>query len=265
MKGISTIITVFTLFWFCDGARILISAPCGTKSHQNTFGALTKELVRRHHHVTVVSNYANAELQKLQDVHEIILDELKIDISIFPDVFAALKMSAIDRIKQWVNLIQLGLRYSTKIVEKTYKDPRIINLIGHDQFDLVLVSHACGVNGYPLAWHFQAPSIVVSPNVMFPGMANTLGDSDHTEHVPMLFSSYSDRMNVLERLINTVTSDFIRNFLINYGTSEIQKIVNQVLTLSDYVINLNRANVGTLCAHGSGLGIRLCWIRLSAL
>ena len=37
--------------------RVLVAAPLGTKSHQNTYVPLIKELAVRDHHLTLITNY----------------------------------------------------------------------------------------------------------------------------------------------------------------------------------------------------------------
>jgi len=67
--------------------RILISAPFGSKSHQNTYVPLIKALAARGHHITLITNYGVKDLRPLSNVTQIEMDELKIDPAMFGDVF----------------------------------------------------------------------------------------------------------------------------------------------------------------------------------
>ena len=60
--------------------------------------------------------------------------------------------------------------------------------------------------GYPLAWHFKCPFIITFPNVLFGNVASELGDSEHPEYVPFLMSTYTDRMTLGQRVINTIAT-----------------------------------------------------------
>ena len=90
MKFPLAFIIVFVLS-FCiiesSGSRILVCAPFGTKSHQNMFVPLIKELVNRGHHLTVISNYEIIELSKISSsrVRTIIVKETAFDPDKYPN------------------------------------------------------------------------------------------------------------------------------------------------------------------------------------
>ena len=68
-----------------------------------------------------------------------------------------------------------------QVIEKTYLDPAVRKLIDSPsrQYDLLLLSQVVSYACYPLAWHFQCPFILSSPNVMMTDSAYLLGDSEH--------------------------------------------------------------------------------------
>jgi len=189
-----------------ESARILVVSPTGSKSHKNTFVALTKELVKRGHDITILGNYATSGFASSERIHEILLPELEIDVSKFPSQFkAAMGNFTFGDMKF---LLHFALTGSLESTEKFFRNTRVQHLLANSQFDLVIGTFVSEFLSLPLAWNFKAPIIMTSPNVLFPGTASELGDSDHTEYVPFILSSYSDKMNLVERVYNTIFTTF---------------------------------------------------------
>ena len=189
-----------------ESARILVVSPTGTKSHKNTFVALTKELVKRGHDVTILGNYATSGFASSEGIHEILLPELEVDLSKFPSPFqTAMGNITFDDMRF---LLHFALTGSLASTEKFFRNTRVQHLLANSQFDLVIGTFVSGFLSLPLAWNFKAPIIMTSPNVLLPGLASKLGDSDHTEYVPFVLSSYSDKMNLVERVSNTLFTTF---------------------------------------------------------
>ena len=70
--------------------------------------------------------------------------------------------------------------------------------------------------GYPLAWHFQCPYVLTSPNVLMTDTAFQMGDNEHPEYVPFMFTTYTDRMTLAQRTVNTIlthTLNVIQNYV----------------------------------------------------
>jgi glucuronosyltransferase len=102
-------------------------------------------------------------------------------------------------------------------INSTFRDPQVRNMMETEKFDVVLISVITAYVGYPLAWHFNCPFIVMSPNVAFADMPFVVGDSEHTEYVPFIMSGFTSRMSLMERTINTA---------LVHLTSKIPKIFN---------------------------------------
>ena len=186
-----------------DGSRILISAPFGTKSHKNMYVPLVRELIDRQHQVTIITNYVTTDFLQMDNVTEIVLDQLVFDMSQYPNAFDNLLSSY----SNWVvtlSLFRNVLDFPHKVTEAVYSDPRVKQLIADDCYHLVIGSQIMSMVSAPFAWHFQAPFIVFSPNKLFPGVASLLGDNEHTSYVPFIFTSYTDRMTLWQRAMNTV-------------------------------------------------------------
>ena len=189
--------------------RILVVAPHGTKSHHNMMVPLVKELARRGHQLTVITNYVANDLQELENVRDIVMDQLAIDMSQYPNVFDMITTPG--SFTKYLNYIQVivgaMLKTAPHTAQETFSDPRIKDLIQNEPFDLVMISEACPLIGYAMAWHFQSPFIMLSPNVLFPGRASSLGDSEQYSYAPFLFTRFSDRMTFSQRMINMIAAN----------------------------------------------------------
>ena len=189
-------------------SRILLVAPHGTKSHHNMMVPLVKELAKRGHQLTVITNYVNNELQNRENVRDIVIGQLAIDMTQYPNVFdMILSPGSFNKYFQYIKVI-IGAMMKTapNTANETFNDPRIKDLIDNLQFDLVMISEACPLIGFAMAWHFKAPFIMLSPNVLFPGRASSLGDSEQYSYAPFLFTRFSDKMTLIQRMINMLSA-----------------------------------------------------------
>lgn len=208
-----------------EAARILVVSPGGTKSHTNSYVLLTKELAKRGHNVTVLCNYQSTELQNIEGVQEIWMQQLTIDYSKYPSPFQ-IALGNLTR-QEMKTLLGTALGDPLKRVTAFFEDARIQNLIANSQFDLVIGSVLTYFISLPLSWHFNVPIITTIPNVLLPGWGPILGDSDHTEYVPMILSGYTDKMSFFDRTINTV-GFFIYSILNDYSLWGVNEVVQKV-------------------------------------
>ena len=211
------------------GSRILIANPYGTKSHQNVYIPLTKELVRRGHQVTIITNYVNDELTKLENVEQIWIETLVVNTALLPNPFS--KPTSFFQKMETVRLMfEATFNYTARISETTYSHPRVQEMMKTEHFDLVMISEVCGLSCYPIGWHFKAPTIVLTPNSLFVGRATMLGDSEHLSYAPLLFSSFTDQMTLKQRIINVILSKLLfflsHDVFIGTAHSTFKRLVN---------------------------------------
>merc|ERR1712135_171269 len=131
---------------------LLVSAPFGSKSHQNTYVPLIKGLAERGHHVALITNYAVKGLQSLTNVEQIELESLKIDPSMFGDPFKKALGdggSTFDHIKQMTNMLTSLEEKAKRVADAVYTNPQVLQLIESGKFDLVLGSQFFSSASYP--------------------------------------------------------------------------------------------------------------------
>ena len=209
-----------------EGSRILISSPYGTKSYHNMYVPLATELARRGHHVTIITNYGSSELDNLDNVRQIVMDKLLVDMSSYENAFEAMLS-----VKVLLNSARIALKnlfdLSLNITNILYEDERIKDLMANDHFDLVMVGITLNAGSYPLAWHFKAPLVMLTPNAIYPGVMDALGDDDQTSFVPFFLGRYSNKMNLFERTLNTIATKMYSYFIHQYHQSAIQSIIRK--------------------------------------
>ena len=152
---------IFLFVSLVDCERILVSAPYGSRSHQNSWIALIKALAQRDHHLTVITNYAVKEFKTLPNIQQIELD-MKLDTTIFGDAFKKAIYgggSLSDSFKFFNKLSEIP----SKVVNSMYTDERVQELLKSGEFDMVMVSQFFNYVSYPLAWHFNATLTQISP------------------------------------------------------------------------------------------------------
>ena len=216
LKYFSFFVLLVSCVTWTNGSRILVVAPYGTKSHQNMFVPLVKELAHHNHHVTVITNYATADFKKMdKTIREIVIEELAVDISLFiSNMFDyALSPWTLKSIQETMEMMSASISlFQDKVADATFNDPRVRDLIANDKFDLVIISETSSIFGYPFASKYKVPYIVLSPNVLFPGRATDLGDDEHYSYVPYIQTSYSDKMNFYQRTMNTMITKLVLAF-----------------------------------------------------
>lgn len=196
---------VSCLFQHASSSRILVGAPFGTKSHKNVYVPLVKELAKRGHQLTVITNYATQEFSQVDSIHEIVIEELVIDSSQFGNMFD-MAISPMKKLGLMFTMMSSMFSFPPMIAEKAYSHPEVKQLIATARFDLVLLAEVSAIVCYPMAWHFKAPVIVLGPNAVLPGMGPIFGDDDHLSYSPFVMTPFTDHMTLGQRTINFVAA-----------------------------------------------------------
>lgn len=203
-----TAITLLAFFSFhgCFCYRILTVMPYASTSHKNLVIPIICALADRGHQVTFISGKSTEQLQNQSNVREIVVD-MKVEFSV--------NDRGLDGKTFFDNIVENPLKtkwnFLTKFkevplstIESTFGNDQIKEMMENDHFDLVLISVVTAYVGFPFAWHFNCPFILLSPNAFIADLAFILGDYEHTEYIPLILTSFTDRMTLFERTLNTV-------------------------------------------------------------
>ena len=235
MKSLALLAVVFIFLMITvplsNGSRILVVAPQGIKSHQNMFVPLSKELVRRGHHVTLITNYFNEDLAKMDNARQIWIEKLAFDMSIFPNVFEAMKDRSA-KFRMAYKAIEMMSFFPKLAAEYTYGDIKVKDIMANESFDLVMTNEASGPICYPFGWHFKAPVIAITPNVLFPGRAQVLGDHEHYSYVPFILSSFTDNMTLYQRTLNFLMSKLFQFVIRDWPLFMIEPVFKKMVSVN---------------------------------
>ncbi|XP_032779686.2 UDP-glucuronosyltransferase 2A3 isoform X1 [Daphnia magna] len=253
MSSYSSIALSFLLsLSLASSHNILVFMPFGSHSHKATLIPLVQGLLERNHSVTFITNQESTDLRYHKMMYN--LDEV---------VVPNLNYSMLDPESAEQNFFELAAQHSIrsqlkifrhlssqidKVLEYTYTDAGVQSVLRHGQFDLVLLSQVVSYAGYPLAWHFRCPFILSSPNVLMTDSAYLLGDSEHTEYVPFFLMAMTDKMNLAQRIINTVITHLLNFFQDTFIFPRIQPTIEKYFPGAPSLIEM-KANVSAAFAN----------------
>lgn len=166
----------------CYSYRILTVMPYASKSHKNTVIPLISALADRGHQVTYISGKTTEQLKNKTNVRELAID-MKIQFSTSNTSIDGKTFfeNIVDRpFKTKMAFIQKFREVPESAITSTFNDDEIKKMLQKDKFDVVLISLVTAYVGYPLAWHFNCPFILLSPNVVLSDFPFIMGDSEHT-------------------------------------------------------------------------------------
>ena len=190
----------------CYSYRILAVMPYASASHKNTVIPLISALADRGHQLTYISGKRTEQLENNVNVRELVID-MKMQFTV-ANTSADGKTFFENIVEQPFKTKMAFMRKFREVPESTivstFSDDRIKTMLEKENFDVVLISMVTAYVGYPFAWHFNCPFILLSPNVVLSDFPFIMGDSEHTEYVPFMLTSFTNRMNLLERTLNTV-------------------------------------------------------------
>ncbi|KAG8228487.1 UDP-glycosyltransferase [Ladona fulva] len=189
-----TTLLLLTVPQLVGSEKILFAFPFSATSHNIFFNSLSTELASRGHDVTYISPYPIKSPPK--NHKQIVVKDI-------------LKSTA----RAHTPSSESGLYHTFKFLRDTslkvcrtaYATPEIKELIKSGQFDMVVSSIFFSDCFHVLSHVFNASLVLMSPAGTFPNDDLMMGNPALPSFVPNIFSTYSDRMNLWERLTNTLT------------------------------------------------------------
>ncbi|XP_053684618.1 UDP-glycosyltransferase UGT5-like [Sabethes cyaneus] len=192
-------LAVLFLSWrSTECARILGILPSAGWSHYAIGEGIMKALARAGHEVTVVG--AHHWKQAPENYRSIVLEELVFDKGgAEPDLFQYRNDPYLKVLYLLYTLIGPGLS------ETVLSHPKVKELLQSDAtFDAVIVECFVSEALYGFAQHFKAPLIVFSPFGASMWANDLVGTPYPYSQIPHTFLSYTDRMTLMERTVNTL-------------------------------------------------------------
>ncbi|KAL3266340.1 hypothetical protein HHI36_010518 [Cryptolaemus montrouzieri] len=199
----SGICVIVCLFSVVRSYRILGLFPYPGKSHMHVILPLMKELSRRGHDVTVLSQFPSDEKPlRYKDL------SLKGSVPILLEVEETNNLNPIiSRILfMYFDVIEMGYiadhyceaAFRTKVVKNLFSSNETFDLIIHEPF-----TSDCLLS---LNEKMKAPIVGITTSVMLAWNNERFGNPDNPSYIPTLFMDYSDKMSFFQRVENTLTS-----------------------------------------------------------
>ncbi|XP_013192144.2 UDP-glucosyltransferase 2 [Amyelois transitella] len=179
-------------------ARLLAVLPTNTRSHYAMYGRLVEALARKQHQLTVISHFPmknpppNVEVISLAGtIPEITNNLTKQHHSLKPDFM--------------INLENI-MTECVHACDTVSKLPAIKSLLNSSvNYDLVIVEVFGSECFLPFGQRFQAPVVGFLSSVPLPWLNEQLGNPEATAYVPAYMTPFGQRMNLLERFLNTMS------------------------------------------------------------
>lgn len=199
ITGLTIILITFEGTQPVSCARILCLFPVPSKSHLVVFSAFTKELALRGHELVVVNPFP---LSKPPANYT--------DINIMPNIaeFYEEMMSLPLYEMTEMPVYQIPFLYwyhGFNVINGTLHDPSVLALLKDKRgFDLVICEDFLSEALFAFSEYFKVPLILISSLGGFHWTNYEVGNPLESAYVPNPMLTYSDRMTLSERLINTI-------------------------------------------------------------
>lgn len=190
-------------FVFISGSNILVLSPITAPSHSNYFKPVVKQLAKRGHTVTYWNGLKPEPA--MNNVRQLYSEALGL-------INSDHKVTFEDR----NNPLQLLFKFYDRIVvycNVIYQDVNFHQLMTTDEhFDLILIEGALNDCVLPLVHAIKAPFIYMNGNAPTPWLLDAIGSPQGYDHFPNPVFSYTDKMNLWQRTLNTIAGFIIVSY-----------------------------------------------------
>ncbi|XP_069681750.1 UDP-glycosyltransferase UGT5-like isoform X2 [Periplaneta americana] len=202
MQAAAALSIIFAVFCISSAtcSRILAIFPYVGKSHHDVYTPYLQQLAARGHEIVVVSHFPqDSPFQNLTDI------SIKGSVNMPPvQVISFQMLESVGPIQDIMILREIGQLHCESILPL----PQVQQL-RNQTFDLIITELFITDCFLGLVHGFNAPFIYFSSSVLLPWANERIGNPDSPSYIPNLFLPYSDRMNFVERLANSVNTLFI--------------------------------------------------------
>lgn len=182
------------------------------RSTTTTFKQMIKELTEKQHKVTIITNFALHGIEK--NYQEILLGGEKYASEI--QSLSNLTEITHGRLTHYARAHTFA-SFTEKLCSLLFKQQDILNLKrSNTKFDLVMVQISHSECVYQIAKLFKCPVIAVHSTLVMPWSTDRFALTNNPAYIPNPFVPFSDKMDFLERLDNTLIT--LYHFMYyNYG------------------------------------------------
>ncbi|VVC99840.1 unnamed protein product [Leptidea sinapis] len=213
-------------------ARILCLLPHLGKSHHMVYEPLLRKLAERGHQVTVASffplknpppNYNDISFEGLVPVGVEI-----IDVNWFDDSGIVDRIPVIGDIRKHINGVRPLAGFALSVCEKVVDFPPLIEALKKD-YDVALVENFNSdcMLGLLSVHEMKAPIIALLTSLVLPWSPDRIGIMDNPSYVPVSFSKFTSRMNLIQKMQNVFLNIFFKLWFQNAVQATEQSIIER--------------------------------------
>lgn len=189
---VTSLIMIICLLDAVDGARILAIFPFHVKSHYSVYEPLLKRLSTRGHEIVVVTHFP----QRIRLTNFT-------DLDVSSTLLNRTNTVPVPNITVWEKIHYIT---AVGICEPVLGNPKMKRLINaKEHFDLLVIEIFATDCFLGIAHALNIPKIVGAVSTVGLSWSNMIsGNIENPSYIPNFVSSYTGRMNLLERSINTL-------------------------------------------------------------
>ncbi|XP_057663227.1 uncharacterized protein LOC130898167 [Diorhabda carinulata] len=218
MYCLNVIIIILSILSVCNCLNILFMITFYGKSHYLAFESLIKQMSKKGHNVTVI---INTKINKFGDYRVINIMDDSVNKTEVLSMNIATELRT-DLYKRVLNQREYSNQCCSKMKSKNF-----LNFYNENVTFDIIVAEVFNTNCFfGLQAKFNAPIVGITTTDFLPWMYQWFGCPENPSYIPVLFMDYSDRMNFLQRLENTlmlVYSKFIHFYYIGPSGNEYSK------------------------------------------
>ncbi|XP_055378296.1 UDP-glycosyltransferase UGT5-like [Condylostylus longicornis] len=213
MKLIFGILILKSILAISYGHKILGLFPTVAKSHHIVGTALMEKLAERGHEITMVSPFkADSKLSTLKNFRDVVIEETyNQSRPMIESIFEMVTTKNIFEI--FHGFSDIGI----KISNLTMQEPMIQKLLkSNEKFDLIICEMTMNEVLLGFGHRFNAPIIAVSTFGPSLWTTDLVGTPSPLSYVPHPFLKLSDKMNLIERIMNILAATYERIYYDNF-------------------------------------------------
>ncbi|XP_057380721.1 UDP-glucosyltransferase 2-like [Daphnia carinata] len=222
--SVSAIVMLLTLFSSktANGSNILFLSPITAPSHSNFFKPVVNALVDRGHSVTFwngLKPQSNLNQTNLRLLYSPQLEKFNIDHEV--------------KFQDRNNQFQLFFNMANRLeifCKAIYQDPIFHQLMNtKEKYDLIIVEAILNDCVLPLIRILDAPLIYMNGIAPTPWLLDIVGSPLAIEHFPNPGLSFTDEMNLHQRVFNTISTLVVLYFRHWFMTPVVDRIARDML------------------------------------
>ncbi|XP_038206836.1 UDP-glucosyltransferase 2-like [Zerene cesonia] len=184
-------------------ARILAVLPTNTKSHYAMYGRIIDALVKRDHHLTVITHFPSKHPPSN-------MEQISLEGTI-PEITNNLTKQQPTIKPNFVRNLEQIIKECLHACEVVSQMPGVISLLNStEKFDLIIIEVFGSECFLPFGKRFDAPVVGLLSSVPLPWVNDQIANPEGPSYIPAYVTGYGQKMNIFERFLNTIAINWAK-------------------------------------------------------